>query len=352
MKMHNQWLGTIFGTFFSVITATALINFAVDPLQLYRKATFYRPFYHNERAYVAGLAKHFDYDSVIIGTSMTENFTKKQVDKTLGINVLKLSISGASAFENKTVLETAIHTGKVKNVFYGLDIFTFRGGPNRLEYSRESMPLYLYDDTVWNDYKYLLSLTTLKELIDIVASNGFHYKPEKLDPDTASFWDDDLVFSKEAVLKKWREGDFLAACEHNECALSLMTASFNANLLPIVKAHPEIHFDIFYPPYSVLAWEYYEDHHVLNDLLAFKEYISKAVNGLPNVTVYDFQTDASIITNLDNYKDVFHYSPAINNYIIEAIAAKKYVITVADSKKNTEVIQRLAIQNQSLYNHF
>ena len=60
----------------SILTllTVGVINFLLDPFQQYRKANFYKPIYDNERYLNPGLAKTYDYNQVIIGSSMTENF--------------------------------------------------------------------------------------------------------------------------------------------------------------------------------------------------------------------------------------------------------------------------------------
>ena len=47
----------------------------IDPFQIYHKATaFIPPIDNGHQIYAnAGIAKSYDYDSVIIGSSMTEN---------------------------------------------------------------------------------------------------------------------------------------------------------------------------------------------------------------------------------------------------------------------------------------
>lgn len=60
------------------------VNYLVDPFQQYRVKTFYPIAFKNERYQNAGLAKNFNYDSLILGTSMTENFLIDKVENDLG----------------------------------------------------------------------------------------------------------------------------------------------------------------------------------------------------------------------------------------------------------------------------
>ena len=49
-----------------------------------------------------GMAKHMDYDSVILGSSMTVNFNTGWFEELLGLKTLKLSYSGAFPKQEKT----------------------------------------------------------------------------------------------------------------------------------------------------------------------------------------------------------------------------------------------------------
>ena len=59
----------------------------IDPFEIYHKAEhFIAPIDNGTQIYSnAGIAKSYEYDSVIIGTSMTENFTPSQLDRLLAV---------------------------------------------------------------------------------------------------------------------------------------------------------------------------------------------------------------------------------------------------------------------------
>ena len=45
-----------------------------------------------------------------------------------------------------------------------------------------------------------------------------------------------------------------------------------------------------------------------------------------NVEFYSFITDEEIVTDLDNYMDVLHFSPDINHRIVEKLGGNEYVV--------------------------
>lgn len=75
----------------------------VDPFEVYHKATaFIPPITNGTQNYSnAGIAKNYEYDSVVIGSSMTENFTPSQLDRLFGGQFVKLPINGGSPFNHK-----------------------------------------------------------------------------------------------------------------------------------------------------------------------------------------------------------------------------------------------------------
>src|SRR5207244_2667821 len=119
------------------------IVYAVDPMQFFRRAAYAPVFSTNERYQLPGLAKNYDYDTVIAGTSMSQNFYPSYANKVLGARVLKVAISGSSAHEQFLILNVAVRTGKVKRVIWGLDEWAFSGAPDRVRDDLGMFPHYL-----------------------------------------------------------------------------------------------------------------------------------------------------------------------------------------------------------------
>ena len=59
-----------------LLIITAVITFTVDPMQHYRKAKFYKPYALEQRYIIWGMLKNYSFDTILIGSSVTENFTK------------------------------------------------------------------------------------------------------------------------------------------------------------------------------------------------------------------------------------------------------------------------------------
>lgn len=298
----------------------SMFIYIIDPLEQFRAAKIYHPIYVDEMYQNAGMAKHYQYDTVIIGSSTAENFKPSFIQKTLGFHTLKLTLHGTTASEEKVILETAIATGKVKNVLFGLDDFTFEHDLP----IREGFPLYLYSFHKGDKLKYLFNIGNIGIIFKIFLENVIYNSKTNLDD--AYSWNATAKFSEKNVINAWQLTKKHLVLEKNT-SFATMRSSFDKNLLNVIIKNPHINFYLFYPPYSTLEYKKMQIMGIFSDFLQFKKYIFEATKNLPNVRLYDFQSEKQIANNFNNYKDMIHYSEAINNYIITHIKTNKYLVT-------------------------
>jgi hypothetical protein len=314
------------------LVLVGLTIFIVDPLQHYRPATFYRPLRGNERYYNPGFAKHYDYDCIIVGSCMVENFIPSEAGRKLSRQVLLAPLDAGTPYEECVLLNTALKTGKVKAVIWGLDIFAFMGGTRQLANGPGSFPFYLYDDNPFNDYKYLWNIDVLRgDCWMALAANllpRWKLKYHKLlDLDSACFWGDQHEFSREAALESWgkKRREHPVQAEASQSVLDSMKRDFDVNVIPLVERHPEATYYLFYPPYSILFWTVTQC--PFETQMEFKRHVLERTRRFPNVRLFDFQDVADITLNLDNYDDYEHYSPDVNRFVIDAFSKNEYLVT-------------------------
>ena len=100
------------------------------------------------------LKKTNDYDTILIGTSLTENYHANDITKALNSKgTLKLCLSGGYPIELQAITERALPSKKIKNIVWGFDLFTFCE-PANTPHQQRIFPYKLYQK---NYYKYLLS---------------------------------------------------------------------------------------------------------------------------------------------------------------------------------------------------
>lgn len=320
-----------------------LFMYIVDPLQMYRKASFYPVLFSSQERYQnAGLARSYDYDTIILGSSMTQNFVPSYVESVMGGEVMKLSIEGSTAMEQGTVGKLALSTGKVERVLWGLDYFAMR---QDVDAEPVDMPMYMYDNNPFNDYEYLFNISNIKQAVGALTLPEDQYKGYR-NLDTLRNWDKSAKYSQEAVLQTWEKARTKEiGYGKNEFSLDNVKAVFNKYVLNLIKENPDVEFTFYYPPYTILRQQVWAETNPVRaeNQYAMKKYMFEQFSQYPNVKVYDFQEDTSITYDLSQYKDLSHHSQAINELIIREIAEDKNRVTAENVDTfNEELESQLA----------
>ena len=184
-----------------------VLNFIVDPLQFYRKSFYFNNvLYLYQRYQNPGLARNYGYDTVIIGTSMTENFLPRDTKSILDLDVLKLSISGGSVYEQRLMLNVAMRSDKLDNVIWGIDFSSFKGSSQRKGGEDSTFPEYLYDTDLFNDFKYLLNDKTTELSINaLIKLLKFGPAKKDINIDRYSFWYPYVKFGEEIMIENGKK---------------------------------------------------------------------------------------------------------------------------------------------------
>lgn len=329
--INTLFIKILFLTTTFVVGVVSIFNFIIDPYQQYRKPSIYKTFYGlNQRAFNPGLARHHDYNSIIIGSSMTENFLISKASEIMR-NPIKLSISGGSAHEIFLTLNSAFANNRqIDTILIGLDIYAVSGKSNRLRYGDDSIPSYLYDQNLFNDIFYLINFDTLKESVRLPL---FKYRYASSEPkwyfEHMYQWQHKHAnsFGKEKIVEQLKNYKPAKTINLDDYSFKNMKKSFNYNFLSLAKQHSDKDFIFFYPPYSIIAYKMWEENGTLDAILKFKSYAFEQFSKLNNVKVYDFHHAFEITNNLDNYKDYTHYSQEINNWMIDQMKHENYLVT-------------------------
>lgn len=311
---YRKYLSGLITGFFALIFLCILTVVIVDPAFEYHKPfEFIKPVYSNERYQNAGIIKNFDYDSVILGSSVTANFRASEFDKFFGGKTAKLTFPGGCFEDFDTALSFAFETHDIKRVFWSID-------PKILmtAYNQQSTPLpdYLYNDSVLDDTKYVLNKDVLIEMCgeSILAT----LKNTEQNFDDAFTWDNKYDFSSSTAIwsyvrPEWNPYPYADDIFDNEINENL------SHIKAFIESHPETEFYLFTPPYSVLYWDRVtRDGTYLSALKLYDRLLSEFSN-YDNVKYYCFATDLCTL-NLNNYIDEVHFSGDINSQMVEYIA--------------------------------
>ena len=323
---HSQWGKLTLSLIIGLLTLIVASVVIVDPFEVYHKATaFIPPIESGTQSYSnAGIAKSYEYDSIIIGSSMTENFRPSQLDELLGGRFVKLCINGGTPFNHKQMMDIAFSTHDVRRVFYGLDV-----GALSFFYTqpKAEMPTYLYDDNLFNDVQYWFNQSVLVKYIPKCLKTLGQTDPHQRD--AMYTWGQTFAYGKDAVLREPIRTQEVAQApmeEHPRLSQQSML-NIEHNFIPFIEAHPDTEFIFFFPPYSLMQWYSFYTQGQLHHNLMQKHAVAERLLAYDNVKLYDFQTQLDWILNLDHYVDYEHYGAHINAEIIELIAQDQCRVT-------------------------
>lgn len=330
---------TILGTALALALGVIAFNAWVDPFQHYRKAERFPARFYNawQRHENPGLAKHWEYNRVVTGSSLMETIIPADVDHVFGGRTINLSISAQTAYDAGQLLRTALRTGKARHVIMNLDYNAFSGAPDRSGFN-EPFPTYLYDDSIANDIPYLLGLATTRKSLETVL--GLHWSRFNSDPQRMWYWMDGHRFNAAKAVRGLDPADLNRQFRQPARTLEGMKASFEANLAPVLEDNPATRFSLLYAPYAILVWMDFEQRGQLEVTLAFREWLLQRVRNYPNVEIFDFHAIPEVVNDLDNFTDIYHFSPNLARGIIEAMSRGRHLLTRETLLANNEWLRR------------
>jgi hypothetical protein len=342
-----KFIKAFFSSLLGILATIVLINFICDPIQWIRRSPG-KILDTEQRLQVAGFVKNFDYDLVMVGNSVTENFSHKLMKQLVPSKPIFLSMAGAGTLEQIIPLKKALKTGKVKTVIWGLT-------QNTLGYKDDilppTFPLYLYEDTLQSTFKYLFSFTTLQASFSYL---GKFFKSEKRSDaeilETYRNKKKSLTISKEFMLNIYRTS---VAKTKDPCPTVIDYTEANLkgkNLLKdvvsLIQQYPHVQFYIFLPPYSLSEYNLAYNNNCIGfeNILKTREVIFKHLVPLPNVKLYDFETDLSMVGNLEGYEDLMHFGQTIKDDMLIKMRNNIDLVTLDNmSEKNRAFRQQVLL---------
>jgi hypothetical protein len=328
-----------------ILLMAAALNLVVDPLQLFRPSRLFPAMYSADtRMQDAGLIQSQDFDTAFMGTSLAIHFRQRDIDRILGGRSLKLSMTGSNSREQSFVLDAAM-ARRPKRVVWQLDDWIFRDTPE-ID-SDIFLPSGLYRRSAAGLAGYLFSGQIARESLWILARSL-----PQLEPAVARLTSD-MVFKfaladvddinslppDHDVAGSYNARKAVAAFRHitdpvrsrylaDGYAYKAMVRAFERDTIGLISQHPDVTFDIYFPPYSILQFAAMRDAapSALKTVYDFTAYAFPRLLALPNVRLYDFRAVTEVTHDLENYGDVIHHSPAIDLKVLSWLAQRKYLV--------------------------
>lgn len=315
---------------FFLLFVAATITVYIDPFFHYHKPNENFNYSLTMQRYINnGIVKHFDYNALITGTSMTENFKNSEYETVFDVQSIKVPLSGARFKELSLLIQQALrYNAELKHVIMSTDTWNFTRDKDEERF--DNNPTYLYNESYIDDVYYLFNKEVLlNNVVPILKTRGKASAKSGIDFDTYSNWQKASTFSKETVLSQYQRTNkvdevIVLTSESKKTVVD----SINQNLLSLVKENPEVDFYFFIPPYSILYWDGLSRSGLIDYTIEVEKTVYEMLLPYDNVHYYSFYNCYDIVTNLDNYKDTTHYSEDINSFMMKEFASEKYRITL------------------------
>jgi len=321
--------------------------FIYDPLQVYHRPWGRQTSLHsNLRLQAAGVIRHYPFDSVIFGTSMTENTSADEASGLLGSHFVNISLTASDFVERSIVLDYLLRWRKIEQVVFSLDSVYM----NR----RRGYPLFpistfdfLYDRNPFNDIRVYLNSHFARCLgrwsgeescvgrnVGLDHPNAWFREPEHAErfggmENWCKARDYYQIKDAYEALRK-ANGKIASGTVNTPSEAELREAQAQAiryideNVVLHVRSHPETRFHLLFPPYSRALFAIWYQSIPLDASvhMAVLRHLANLASQLPNMDVYGFEGD-DFPDDLANYKDLAHYRESFDSLILKTIASRR-----------------------------
>jgi len=339
MKKSKTFCLTVLGLVLAALIGTASVIAAVPELDPFFVAHGLSEedtaLFSNHRYEMPGLIRNQDYSAVLIGTSLVANHRASWYTEGLGKKTLKIAFPDGWPTEFDTALDLAWATHpQLETVYFGLDLHIMIRPDSQRDVE---LPDYLYNTDplanaayYWNKETYIEAAMSM---IQRVQGRLQHL-------DDAYRWEGDgfHVFSREQCLQSYErpaerkapapEDEFLPAVREN---LAVVTSW--------LEEHPDVDFTIWFAPYSILFWDYWTREGKAEAFLSALQVAFETLTQYENVSLYCFLGREDIVTDLDNFTDLFHCSGDISRLEAEEMMAGRDPVTAENCSQRLEALR-------------
>lgn len=325
----KRWtIGFVITTLLLLIIG-ALPTILVDPyFHFHKPIPQFSYVMDNQRYQNDGIARFFDYDAIITGTSMTENFKTSEMDALFGTNAVKICFSGGSYKEIADNQRKAFAANpNIRYVIRGMDCNRIHEHKDQMDYESKLFPTYLYDRNPFNDVNYVLN----KQVLFADTSRVLAYTNAGLPGttfDDYSNWHEEYEYGKESVMDSYnRSEEILPMGKVTDAEYKRMRDNVDQNYLELARENPQTQFYYFFTPYSICWWDSILRDGSLEWYVSLMKEASRIMVEYDNVHLFSFFGVTDLICDLSNYMDIAHYSGDINSRILQWMKQDEHRLT-------------------------
>lgn len=232
------------------LTLFALPTIIIDPYFHYHKPMEnleYPLSGRMERYLNDGIVKHFEYNALITGSSMTENFKTSELNDIFQVNAIKVPYSGATYKEIKENIERAVIANEnLEMIIWGVDGYRLIQEKDTMRYDSEFYPDYLYNNCIFDDVKYILNKSIL--LGDTLAVINFTKEGGRTTTfDAYANWMKSYDFGKDEIIKNYQRKEKVDRIQISKEDYETIRGNLEQNITKLVAENPSIEFYLFFP---------------------------------------------------------------------------------------------------------
>lgn len=327
----KRFLLSMFITVVILLSCIGILTYLVDPFFKYRyKAD--STYLINPRFANPGLLKNYDYNTVILGSSMVQNFDMNLFRLNPDVKPLKIGIGAA----NRDEIELAyslIRKEKTKSVIISLDLTMFNAISKDVKY-----PSYTYKEDLLSQLAYLYSYEACIRylLVDIgayflygVNNDVSQMMQEKSNVDKiGDFRIDRNFYNKKGYLRFQYRTENGFSYQDTINMDKRMRDNFVQFITKLeINNNKHIEYTFILPPYSIAYWGYIDKKGYYQTFLKIIQYITRELSIYDNARIVCFY-NIDTVTNLDNYADLTHFSPETSDFIVKNLNTRKYELNI------------------------
>jgi len=311
----------------------------------------------NARHQVAARINNLHFDSIILGTSVTENFSAGETSKKLGGKFANLSIGGGDFVTRSLILEYALKRKNLKKILYSLDDM----GLVAAEMGDVKNFDFLYDDNKPNDLRIYFSSKYFF---------CFFYEPiclSETDPDRPNAWHENVGHTRRfGGLDNWFKAktspqvkEVFRILIETKNQLNLGRVNIENNhaqmvsrsqryldhyLIRHIEHHPGTEFALILPPKHRLQYAIDAQYNVSKfDRYSLNvKYLVKKSNRYPNLKLYGWG-NRSFVDNFANYKDLGHWNDKIDLILLDDIQQHRALLTSENVDDYLQIFKQKAL---------
>lgn len=281
------------------------------------------PRYQND-----GIVKHYTYDAIITGSSMSIGFKTTQCDELFDVTSIKVPFTGTSFSEISHNLQRAISANPdIKLIICSIDPwFLFTDS----DYMRTdaTFPEYLYDENPLNDVSYLFNKEVLLKVWDVLEYTKNGNVTTTFD-EYLQYPQEPEHYGKEKVLSQYqRPAKAPSGLTFTQEDSQRLTKNLQDNVISLAQANPDIQFIYFFPPVSVVHWDEEMQNGNVPRLVAALEQTSEQLLQWENIRAFSFLDDYETVTNLGLYFDTIHYANSVSSLMLQRMQEGSFELTL------------------------